>query len=268
MLNVSEHLISNAESLANEILENILHQIDGPITDSEKDQGVQIYLEFIKYFGESIDHEKESNPDFLIEWSKSIARQQVTPEARVSEIIAGFPLTRAAFADVFLRISKEYGLSLDEHAFLLKRMNQLLDLSLNETVIGFERLTDEFKVKTKKELAKLSAPLVPVQDGIVILPIVGEVDQYLSAFIMEQVIPDIAQKEVTCVIADFSGVRSINNDNASYLHEIVNMLQLMGINIILTGMHPETARIAVSTGVSMIKVKSYLTVQVALNSIN
>ncbi|WP_223702253.1 STAS domain-containing protein [Sutcliffiella deserti] len=267
MLKLSDHLIQNAEALALEVVDNVLQRMNLHIPREEKDQAVAMYVEFLKYLGDEIVNEEENIPDFLIEWSKKNALRQVSPTGKISDIVLRYGPTRIVFIDIMTRISIEFGLSIKDHAFILKRINAMLDSSLNATVLGFERLSEEFKEKTNKELAILSAPIVPVKSGVVILPFIGEIDHSRATYIKEHVIPKIAMQDVNWVIADFSGINTIDRENALHLHEIGNMLRLMGIKIITTGMHPETARAAVQAGVNLSSVKSFVNVKTALESI-
>lgn len=66
-----------------------------------------------------------------------------------------------------------FNLTVEEHANTIKLFNYIMDISLNETVYAFERLSEECKQETDRELLNLSAPIVPIKEGVVVLPLVG-----------------------------------------------------------------------------------------------
>lgn len=268
ILDFSKYIKENAESLSVEIVEAVVDRMQLDLPLWEKEQAVSMYIEFFGFLGELLASEdKAAVPDMLIEWSKKNAAMQVSTGGKISEIVVRYPPTRDIFNELLTRISIELGLSLKENAFMIGRINNMLDISLNETIFAFERLSEQLKEEMQKELAKLSAPLVPVKDGIVILPLVGDIDYYRANYIMENVIPRIGETGVNHVIADFSGILTIDEQVAEYLHQIGGALRLMGVHVITTGLRPELAKIAVNSKIDLSGVEAFATVKQALESI-
>lgn len=269
MIEVSRYFSNRAEELAIELVEGVLSSIIIEIPFWEKEQAINMYRELFVFLANSLtEEEKDPVPELLIDWSKKNAAMQVSSGGKISEIVVRYPPTRNVFIDLFTRISTEFGLSIKQHSYLIKRMNDMLDTSLNETVFSFERISDQYREETQAELAELSAPLVPVKNGIVILPLIGEIDSFRANYIMEKVVPKIASLDVEYVIADFSGVLTINNEIAHYLHQIGSVIRLMGIHVITTGLRPELAQLVVNTRLDITAVKTYANVKQALESIN
>ncbi|WP_100406168.1 STAS domain-containing protein [Bacillus solitudinis] len=267
ILKVSDYLIAHANALALEIVEGVIQGMELKIPETEKNQAITMYIGFMVFLGESIGRNEEKIPLFLIEWSKKNAISQVIPQGKISEIVVRYPPTRVIFTDVITRISLECGVTLQEHAFVIKRMNAMLDLSLNETVCGFERLSEQYKEETQRELAHLSAPIVPVKEGIVILPLIGDIDHFKAKHIMEQVVPKIAEMRVNYVIVNFTAILTIDKEIALYLHQIGHMINLIGIQVIATGIGPDIAKTAVKAGISLANIPTFANVQKALEYI-
>ncbi len=101
VLNVSNHLIGNAESLAEEIVAGVLHSMELEIPLWEKEQAIKMYIEFINFLGDSLLVMDEGVPQTLIEWSNKNAAGQVSPEGKISEIIVRYPPTRDIFTDIY-----------------------------------------------------------------------------------------------------------------------------------------------------------------------
>ncbi|UAL51577.1 MULTISPECIES: STAS domain-containing protein [Metabacillus] len=264
----SKYIRENVESLAIEVVESVLHRMKLDIPEWEKEQAIAIYVELLSYFGESLINEgKDLVPDTFIVWSKRNAAMQVSSRGKISEIAVRYSPTRDVFTEILTKISIDLGLSVKENALIIKRINTMLDISLNETVFAFERLLDEAREETKKELAALSAPIIPVKDGVVILPLVGYIDSYRANYIMEYVVPKIADMDINHVIADFSGIFTINIDIAEHIHQIGSMLQLMGIHVITTGLRPELAQLVINSRINISAIETFANVKKALESI-
>jgi len=268
IIDFSKYINENVESLANEVVEGVLHRMKLDIPEWEKDQAVSMYVELFSFLGESFINEgKESVPDTVITWSKKNAAMQVSSSKEISEIVVRYPPTREVFNEIVTQISIELGLSLKENALILKRINIMLDISLSETVFAFERLLNEAREETQKQMAALSAPLIPIKDDVVVLPLIGNIDFYRANYIMEQVLPKIGELDINHVIVDFSGIFNIDEAIAEHLDQMGTMLKLMGIHVIATGLRPELAQTVVNSRINFAELETFANVKRALESI-
>ncbi|PSL40871.1 rsbT co-antagonist protein RsbR [Planomicrobium soli] len=264
----SIYISNNLESMAKEIVEAVRNATEQPIPEEELNQAFKMYCEMLQVFGETLEYGNEQSiPEVLIHWSKGNARMQVEAGGNLSEIVVRYPPTRTVFTEIFTRISIGLGLSIEENAFLIKRINSMLDVSLNETFFAFEHLSNQFKEESQKELMKLSAPIVPILDDVVVIPLIGFIDDNRARHIMENVLPQLADSEINHVITDFSGILMINNKIAQSLYQIGAMLRLMGIHVVSAGLRPDLAQTIVNSGIDMTKIESYASVKQALKSI-
>lgn len=264
----SKYISENVESLSVEVVEGVLQSMELDIPEMEREQAISMYVVLLRFLGESLIHEgTDSVPDSVIEWSKKNAKMQVSSSGEISEILVRYPPTREVFTEILTRISMELALSVKESASIIKRMNILLDISLTETVHAFERLLNEAREDTKKQLAALSAPIIPVRDDIVILPLIGDIDRYRAKYLMEQVVPKIATMDIDHVIVDFSGMFAIDEEIAAHLLQLGKMLELMGIHILTTGLRPDLAQTVVNSGIDFSDIDTFANVKRALKSL-
>lgn len=264
-----QYISKNAESLAVEVVESVLKEMDLDIPQWEKEQAASMYTELLGFFGQSLlEGGNIEVPEGLIEWSKQNAERQVAAAGKISEIVIRYPMTRQVFSEIFTRLSLEFELSVVESAKATKGINAVLDVSLNETFYAFERLSEKYQAETKVELLNLSAPIVPVLDDVVVLPLIGVMDSYRIAHIMNNVIPRIAEMNVNHVITDFSGVLTIDEHIAQSLQQIGATLQLMGIHVVIAGLRPDLVQTIVYSGIDMLDTDSFATVKQALESVN
>lgn len=265
--NVSNHLIKNADTLANEIVKGVLERLKLVIPTEEKERAIQMYTSFLGFLGKSLITEEEGVPGDLLEWSKKNAEDLVAAGGKLSEIVARYPGTREFFTEFLTSIGTEFKLSAPETIFLIKRVNVLLDISMNETVYAFERLSDNLMAKSQKEIAELSAPIVPIKDGVAVLPLIGVLDEYRITYIFEKVVPRIVDLQIRQLITDYSGILTIDEDIARYLSQFENILSLLGIQAIVTGLRPELAQTIVHAGINMSATRTFAHVKQALESI-
>lgn len=264
----TDYITDHVEPLAVEVVESVVQRQKLDIPDWEKEQAIAMYVELLGFFADSLTADEEDCvPETLIEWSKKNAEMQVSAGGRISEIVVRYPPTREVFSEMFTRISLELGMAVESHSFIMKRINMMLDISLNETFFAFERLTDERQAETHQELIKLSAPIVPIRNDLVVLPLVGYIDSYRVNHILENVIPAISEMDVDHVITDFSGVMTIDAHTAGYLQQIGGTFRLMGIHVVISGLRPDLVQTMVNSGITMTATESFANVKQALESI-
>ncbi|MDN3439184.1 STAS domain-containing protein [Planococcus sp. APC 3900] len=263
----SQYISENAETLSAEVVESVVQEMKLDIPEWEKEQATQMYVELLGFFGKFLREDRFEVPESLIEWSKKNAEMQVASGGKISEIVVRYPATRQVFSELFTRLSLKFGLTVVENAKATRDINAILDVSLNETFYAFERLSERYQAETQMELLNLSAPIVPVLEDVVVLPLIGVMDSYRIAHIMDNVIPRIAEKNVQHVITDFSGVLTIDDQIAQSLQQIGSTLQLMGIHVIIAGLRPDLVQTIVHSGIDMLDTDAYATVKQALESV-
>lgn len=98
---------------------------------------------------------------------------------------------------------------------------------------------------------ELSTPAIPIYDGILVLPLVGNIDTGRASQIMEAVLTGIAREHASVVIVDVTGVPIIDTGVANHLVQVTQAAQLLGARCMLVGIKPEVAQTLVQLGVDL-----------------
>ncbi len=125
---------------------------------------------------------------------------------------------------------------------LLKDM-QLLNLDLQELVGAQAQL-----LHTVEELA---SPVVPIVDGVIVVPLVGRVDERRAGQILGTLLGGVEEHRAKVVILDITGVPVIDTQVANYLMQSVRAARLLGAEAILVGIRPDVAQTLVTLGVNL-----------------
>ncbi|WP_342032485.1 STAS domain-containing protein [Mesobacillus boroniphilus] len=265
---VANELIQNSESLAKEMVNSILELIGVEIPKQEIDQAIIVFTDYLKFLGDSIRNEDETTSQGLLEWSQKNGEREAAKGGRISDILLRYPPTRIVFIDKMAEISLKHSVSTKDLIWINKRVNNMLDISINETVFAFERQTSKLMKEVQDEVDTLSTPVVPIQENVAVLPLVGKMDHDRAGLIMERAIPLVTKQKVQSLIIDFSGIVTIDATIAKHIFDIHNVLRLLGVNSIATGMRPELAQAAVEGGVDFSNFNTFATVKQAIDSIN
>lgn len=264
---VANELQQNSEKISKEMVEKIIEKIGVEIPQLEINQAIDVYTEYLGFLGETIKNSDETTPDALLEWSRNNGEREAAKGGRVSDIILRYPPTRLVFIDKMAEICLRHDLKVEDLIWINKRVNNMLDISINETVFAFERQNSKLMKEVQDEVNILSTPVVPVQENVAVLPLVGKMDHDRATLIMERAVPLVAKQKIQCLIIDFSGIVTIDATIAKHVFDIHNVLRLLGVDSIATGMRPELAQAAVEGGVDFSSIKTFSTVKQAIESI-
>lgn len=119
----------------------------------------------------------------------------------------------------------------------------------------------------RRELAALSSPLVEVADGVVVLPIIGLIDEERAHLITEKLLAAVVAKQIRSVILDMTGVESIEQASIDHIGRMRSAVQLLGSRCVFSGISPETAAMAVQMNIALDGWTSFSTVRQALAKI-
>jgi anti-anti-sigma factor len=98
---------------------------------------------------------------------------------------------------------------------------------------------------------ELSTPLVPIAEGILVLPLVGTIDSQRAQQIMDVLLDGISSQRARVVILDITGVPIVDTSVANYLLQATQAVRLLGAECILVGITPEVAQTVVGLGVEL-----------------
>lgn len=97
-------------------------------------------------------------------------------------------------------------------------------------------------------IAALSTPLLPIDEGVLVLPLVGHLDRARCRQLMTALLQGVERHDAELVILDLTGVPLIDSDVASHILRAVQAVYLLGAQCVLVGMSASTAGSLVNTG--------------------
>lgn len=100
-------------------------------------------------------------------------------------------------------------------------------------------------------LRELSAPLLPISDHTVIMPLIGSIDTQRAQQIMETLLDGVARHQADIAIIDITGVSVVDTQVANALIQTAQAVQLLGSQVMLTGIGPVMAQTLVHLGADL-----------------
>jgi rsbT co-antagonist protein RsbR len=100
-------------------------------------------------------------------------------------------------------------------------------------------------------LTELSTPLMPIADNVIVMPLVGAIDSRRAQQIMEVLLEGISEQQAETAILDITGVKVVDTQVASALLRTAQAAQLLGAQVVLTGISSEVAQALVHLGATL-----------------
>ncbi len=104
--------------------------------------------------------------------------------------------------------------------------------ALQEQVISVQR----------ERLLELSTPLIPITDGILVMPLIGAIDTERASQAIEAALSGASERRAKLLILDITGVKVVDATVAGALVRAARGLELLGTRAIITGVRPEVAQ--------------------------
>ncbi|WP_437314437.1 PAS domain-containing protein [Sorangium sp. So ce385] len=110
-------------------------------------------------------------------------------------------------------------------------------------------------IATQRELLaviqELSTPVIPVHEGVLVVPLVGTIDSTRGAQLLETLLQGIERHRAETVLIDITGVPVLDADVAARLLQATRAAALLGATCVLVGASPDVARTLVAQGIDL-----------------
>lgn len=120
----------------------------------------------------------------------------------------------------------------------------------SEVITKRKQLEDQLRMQAKT-LLELSAPIVPISQGVLVLPLVGVLDSARAQQVMENLLNKVVERQARVAIIDVTGVPHIDTASANALLQVARAVRLLGAQVVLTGIRPEVSQAIVSLNIDL-----------------
>lgn len=100
-------------------------------------------------------------------------------------------------------------------------------------------------------LRELSTPLIPLAAGVVAMPLIGGIDSARAQQVIATLLAGIEANQAATAIVDITGVPVVDSQVAQVLIQAAQAVQLLGAQVVLTGIRPEVAQTLIGLGLNI-----------------
>ncbi|MCX7681722.1 MAG: GAF domain-containing protein [Anaerolineae bacterium] len=129
-----------------------------------------------------------------------------------------------------------------------------------------ERLQQEIIEAQRRAIRELTVPIIPVMERIIVMPLIGTIDNVRARDIMRRLLVGIREHRAKVVIMDVTGVPFIDTGVAEYLNKAIQAARLRGAATILTGIPNAVAEAMVEMGIDWSEIETSRDLQTGLRA--
>lgn len=103
-------------------------------------------------------------------------------------------------------------------------------------------------------LRELGTPVMPIHDGVLVLPLIGHLDTARGMHLLEDLLEAIQRHRADVVLIDITGVSLVDTTVANSLIQATRAAGLLGTRCMLVGVSAAVARTLVQLGIELSQV--------------
>jgi rsbT co-antagonist protein RsbR len=126
----------------------------------------------------------------------------------------------------------------------------------NTVAVSFVEERERVIRQQQDAIRELSTPVLQVRERLLILPIIGVLDNQRATQLTDQLLQGIRKHRARVVVIDITGVADVDTEVANHLVKTVDASRLMGASVIITGLSSDIARTLVTIGVDLSKMNT------------
>lgn len=213
---------------------------------------------------------KDMGTDCLVnfeKWIEEVARDDEHLKTPTHYILREFFRTQNQYLALMQEFIRLYGSKYPQET--IDEIRDMIIKTFGLVISKFAEENYEYsqrRLKGQQELIKeLSSPVILLNKQTGILPLVGDIDTGRARYILENTLAECADKNIEHLFIDLSGVIMVDTMVAQQLFQIIESLNLIGVNSTISGIRPEIAQTAIQLGISFDNISVTSTLARALN---
>jgi rsbT co-antagonist protein RsbR len=191
--------------------------------------------------------------DALQRYARDLSERIIPRGVETNEVVGIVLLLRDVLArSLFLKYHDDFSV-----------LNRVLDAYepaanriANTVAVSFVEQRERIIRQQQDAIRELSTPVLQVRERLLILPIIGVLDNQRATQLTEQLLRGIRTNRAKVVVIDITGVAAVDTSVANHLVQAVDASRLMGASVIITGLSSDIARTLVTIGVDLSKMNT------------
>jgi rsbT co-antagonist protein RsbR len=131
-----------------------------------------------------------------------------------------------------------------------------------EQISQLQSLVDAKTKEIKELVKKIPSPILPVYDGVVVVPLIGEYDEDRAGELVIETLHQLPGHKANYLILDLTGLsKNITEQTAAFISKIGSAASLLGTETILVGISQELSMVISKSNINFLQFDCFQTLQ-------
>jgi rsbT co-antagonist protein RsbR len=131
-----------------------------------------------------------------------------------------------------------------------------------QQIVSLERLVDERTRELNELVKEISSPIIPVLEGIVVVPLMGKYDEARSEDLIQTTLFNLPKYRAEYLVLDLTGLnKEISQYTIEFLNKLASSASLIGTQTVLVGISPELGMAITETNFNLAKFHCFTDLQ-------
>ncbi|MBS2968752.1 STAS domain-containing protein [Metabacillus sp. KIGAM252] len=220
----------------------------------------------IEIYANSLTLSSEQSAGEVKKWGKDFANKLVELGLPLDAAIAEMRTAKQNIGELLKEEASKQELTINEYYSIYSIFDRVVDQSVELVSICYMKAHDEKISSAQHAVDELSIPVVKIEEGIGILPVIGDIDTRRAQLLMVTALEKSAEFKLEYLILDLSGVPVIDTMVAQQIFQVLEALRISGVTSKISGIRPELAITMTQLGVNF-EVQSFSSLHQAIASI-
>ncbi|MFE0624738.1 STAS domain-containing protein [Priestia aryabhattai] len=225
-------------------------------------------IDLLTTYADSFLMEKESANEAILHWGNNMADLLVNHGLPLNLALEEISYYRDVIGEMIKEEAKNNDFSLDAFYQIISYLNTIVDHAIQFVSKSYVKDYTEKINCAQYAIDELSVPVVRITEEIGILPLVGNLDTKRAQYLMESALEKGSQYKLKWLIIDLSAVPIIDTMVANQLFKVIAGLQLLGIEVVISGIRPEIAQTMVNLEIKVGGIRSFSSLHQAIQYTN
>ncbi len=213
----------------------------------------EVFSEATSVYDNYVEVLETGSVEELRRYARDLSERIIPRGVETHEVVGIVLLLRDVLArSLFEKYQKDFSL-LNE---VLDAYEPAANRIANTVAVSFVDERERVIRQQQDSILELSTPVLQVRERLLILPIIGVLDNQRARQLTEQLLRGIRTHRAKVVVIDITGVPDVDESVANSLVQTVDASRLMGAEVIITGLSSEIAQTLVTIGVDLTKMRT------------
>ncbi|HRI69760.1 MAG TPA: STAS domain-containing protein [Polyangium sp.] len=203
----------------------------------------------VKRVLESVVHDMEAgSPQMVLAVLRAIGSQRSLDGAQIKDLLGGM---EHGYITVSERMAVRFADDLEARLYWETWRAKLSYAGAIVCADAFLGLRQQQLQAQAEEIMELSARVLPLSRGVLLLPLVGRLDGPRAERIMEVLLGAVTEQSARVVLLDVTALPTVDEGVAMHIVRAASAVRLLGATAVLVGVRPSLAQAIVAGGIDL-----------------